>query len=128
MSKTVLFQTVQYSISTQFSSIWPIDRTLSGATTLSQTGPVSDGNDCINYIYIYIYIYICVCVCVCVCMCSLYRPIGLVSRVFANIYIYIYIYIYQYTIITTIAVSIVIFPNSPFLVPKPLYRSKHLDE
>ena len=31
---TVLFQTIQVSISTQFSSIWPIDRTLSGATTL----------------------------------------------------------------------------------------------
>ena len=28
MSKTVLFQTIQFSISTQFSSIWPIDRTL----------------------------------------------------------------------------------------------------
>ena len=34
--KTVLFQ------STQFSSIWHIDRTLSGATTLSQSGPGSD--------------------------------------------------------------------------------------
>ena len=30
--KTVLFQTIQSSISTQFNSIWPIDRTLSGAT------------------------------------------------------------------------------------------------
>ena len=29
MSKKVLFQTIQYSKSTQFSSIWPIDRTLS---------------------------------------------------------------------------------------------------
>ena len=27
--KTVLFQTIQFSISTQFSSIWPIDRILS---------------------------------------------------------------------------------------------------
>ena len=26
------------------SSIWPIDRTLSGATTLGQSGPGSDGN------------------------------------------------------------------------------------
>ena len=34
--KTVLFQTIQFSISTQFSSVWPIDRTLSGATTLDQ--------------------------------------------------------------------------------------------
>ena len=29
---------------TQFSSIWPIDRTLSGATTQGQSGPESDGN------------------------------------------------------------------------------------
>ena len=36
---TVLFQ------ATQFSSIWPIDRTLSSATTLSQSGPGSDGNE-----------------------------------------------------------------------------------
>ena len=27
------------------SSIWPIDRTLSGATTLGQSGPWSDGNE-----------------------------------------------------------------------------------
>ena len=32
-------------ISTQFSSIWPIDRTLSGTTTLGQSGPGSDGNE-----------------------------------------------------------------------------------
>ena len=42
--KTVLFQTIQFSISTQFSSILPIDRTLSGATTPSQSRPVSDVN------------------------------------------------------------------------------------
>ena len=36
--QTVLFQTIQFSISTQFSSIWPIDRTLSGATTPGQSG------------------------------------------------------------------------------------------
>ena len=41
--KTVLFQTTQFSISTPFSSHWPIDRTLSRATTLSQGGPGSDG-------------------------------------------------------------------------------------
>ena len=29
----------------QFSSIWPIDRTLSGATTPGQSGPGSDGNE-----------------------------------------------------------------------------------
>ena len=45
MSKTVLFQTVQFSISTQFSSYWRIDRTLSGATTPSQSGPESHGNE-----------------------------------------------------------------------------------
>ena len=31
--KTVLFQGIQFSISTQFSSIWPIDSALSDATT-----------------------------------------------------------------------------------------------
>ena len=29
----------------QFSSIWPIDWTLSGATTPGQSGPESDGNE-----------------------------------------------------------------------------------
>ena len=43
--KQNLFQTIQFSISTLFSSIWPIDRTLSGATTPSQSGPGSDGNE-----------------------------------------------------------------------------------
>ena len=42
--KTVLFQTTQFGISKQFSSIWLIDRTLSGATTLGKSGPGSDGN------------------------------------------------------------------------------------
>ena len=42
--KTVLFQVIQFSISTHFSSIWPVDRTLSGATTPSQSGPGSDDN------------------------------------------------------------------------------------
>ena len=31
--KTILFQTIQSSISTEFSSFWPIDKTLSGATS-----------------------------------------------------------------------------------------------
>ena len=63
MSKTVLFQTIQFSISTQFlfqktvpfqaillnmsalfSSILPIDWTISSATTLSQSGPGSYGS------------------------------------------------------------------------------------
>ena len=39
--QAVLFQTIQFSISTQFSSIWPIDRTRSGANTLGQCGPRS---------------------------------------------------------------------------------------
>ena len=34
-SQTVLIETIQFSIRTQFSSIWPIDRTQSGATTPS---------------------------------------------------------------------------------------------
>ena len=33
MSKIVRFQTVQFSISIEFNSIWPIDRSLSGATS-----------------------------------------------------------------------------------------------
>ena len=37
--QTVLFQTIQ------FSSIWPINMTLSSATTPSQSGPGSDGNE-----------------------------------------------------------------------------------
>ena len=45
MSKTVLFHTIQFSISTYFSSIWPIDCTRSGATPSSQSGPGSDGNE-----------------------------------------------------------------------------------
>ena len=33
MSKIVLFQAIQFSISTQFNSIWPIGSALLGATT-----------------------------------------------------------------------------------------------
>ena len=44
-SQTVLFQTIQFCISTQFSSIWPIDRTLSSATTPGQSRPGSDANE-----------------------------------------------------------------------------------
>ena len=50
MSKTVLFQAVQLSISTQFRSIWLIDRTLSGAITPGQRGHESDGNEGVLYI------------------------------------------------------------------------------
>ena len=35
---------IQFSISTHFSSILPIDRTLSGATSPNQSGPGRDGN------------------------------------------------------------------------------------
>ena len=37
--KTLLFQAIQFSLSAQFSSVWSIDKTLSGATTLGQSGP-----------------------------------------------------------------------------------------
>ena len=40
--KKVLFQPIQFLISIQFSSIWPIDKTLSGATTQGQRWPESD--------------------------------------------------------------------------------------
>ena len=43
--KTVLFLKIPFSISTQFSSIWPIDRTLSGATSEGQRGLESDNNE-----------------------------------------------------------------------------------
>ena len=43
--KIVLFQTIQFSISTQFSSIWLID-----ATTLRQSEPGYDGNKGVVYI------------------------------------------------------------------------------
>ena len=40
--KTVLFQVIQFM---QFSSIWPIDMTLSDATTQGQSRPGSNGNE-----------------------------------------------------------------------------------
>ena len=48
--KTFLFQTIQFRISTQFNSIWPIVRTLWGATTPGQSGPGSDCNEGVLYI------------------------------------------------------------------------------
>ena len=42
--ETALFQTIQFSVSTQFSFIWPIYMILSDATTPGQSGPGSDGN------------------------------------------------------------------------------------
>ena len=44
MSKTVLFQTIQFCISTQFISIKPRDRTLSGANALGKSGSESNGS------------------------------------------------------------------------------------
>ena len=48
--KTVLFQTIPFCISTQFSSIKHIDRTLVGAINPGQSGPGSDGNEKVLYI------------------------------------------------------------------------------
>ena len=45
MMKTVPFQTIQFTIYTQFSSIWPIERTLTGAATPGQSGARNDGNE-----------------------------------------------------------------------------------
>ena len=39
MSKQFNYKKMQFSISRQFSSIWPIDRILSSATTLGHNGP-----------------------------------------------------------------------------------------
>ena len=49
--KTVLYQTIQFSISTQFSSIWPIDRTLSGAATPDENGHGSDDSEGVPCIF-----------------------------------------------------------------------------
>ena len=43
--KTVLFQTIQFIVSTQFSSIWPTHGTLSDATASGYSRPASDGNE-----------------------------------------------------------------------------------
>ena len=43
--KTVLFQAIRLIIRTHFTSIRPIDRTLSGATTSDQSGSGSDANE-----------------------------------------------------------------------------------
>ena len=37
------YETIQFSVITQFSYIWPIDGTLSGASTPGQSGTGSDG-------------------------------------------------------------------------------------
>ena len=43
--KTVLFDTIQFSTSTQFTFIWPLDRALSGAATPSVSEAEIDGNE-----------------------------------------------------------------------------------
>ena len=43
MAKIVIFNTIQFDINTQFTSIWRIDRTLSGATNPVQSEPGNDG-------------------------------------------------------------------------------------
>ena len=43
--KTGLFQTIQFSVMTQFSSIWPRDRTLSDAASPDLSGSENDGNE-----------------------------------------------------------------------------------
>ena len=50
MSKIVLFLTIQFGVITQFSSIWPIDRTLSSPTTPGPSGLGSDGNEWVLHI------------------------------------------------------------------------------
>ena len=45
MSKSFLFQTIRFNISTQFISFWPIDRALSGATTPGQSRLGRVGNE-----------------------------------------------------------------------------------
>ena len=49
-AKTLLFQTIQFSISTQFSSIWPINRALSGNTTPGLSWLKSNGSEGVLYI------------------------------------------------------------------------------
>ena len=48
--KTVLFQAIQFGLSTHFSPIWPIDSNPIAATTQSQSGPGSDGKEGVLHI------------------------------------------------------------------------------
>ena len=50
LSKSVLFQAIQFIIITHFRSFLPIDKTLPGTTTLSQSGRGSDGNEGVHHI------------------------------------------------------------------------------
>ena len=40
-----MFQAIQFSINTQFNSIWPIDWAVNNATSRGRSGPASDGNE-----------------------------------------------------------------------------------
>ena len=44
-NKTLLFQTIHLNRSTLFSSVWPVDRILLGATTPSQSGSGTDSKE-----------------------------------------------------------------------------------
>ena len=48
--ETVLFQAIHFSIDAQFSSFWPIDRILSSASTRGQNEPCNNGNKGVLYI------------------------------------------------------------------------------
>ena len=50
MSKQFFFKQFSLALVHNFSSIWLIDRTLSGATTPGQSGPGSDGNEGVLHI------------------------------------------------------------------------------
>ena len=112
MSKRLVFQTIQFNISTQFSFIWPVDRTLPGAITPGQSAPERDGNKCVlcipqhywNFTIIFFSVIFRILVRGVLPLCReafglFYRPIrlGKLSLSFSlslSLYIYIYIYIY----------------------------------
>ena len=50
MSKQFYFKQFSLALSTQFSSSWPIERILSGATTQGQSGPGNDSNEGVLHI------------------------------------------------------------------------------
>ena len=52
-SKTVLFQTIQFIISSQFSSVYPLERVPPCATTAGQSEPGSDGDGDEGVLYIH---------------------------------------------------------------------------
>ena len=45
MWKIIQFQIIQFSLSKQFSSIWPIDRALLGSTAPGESGPENNDNE-----------------------------------------------------------------------------------